>query len=130
MKRKVALTVNGSRREDEVEPRLLLVRYLLGVAGLPGPHIGCDTSQCGACTVLLDGNAVKSCTLFAVQAQGTNVQTIEGLADGRNLHPLQQAFWDNHGLQCGYCTPGFIIAGGYFLSQTANTSERGIPKGH
>ena len=116
MKRKVALTVNGSRREDEVEPRLLLVHYLRDVAGLTGTHIGCDTSQCGACTVLVDGKAVKSCTLFAVQAQDANVQTIEGLADGDKLHPLQQAFWDNHGLQCGYCTPGFIMAGVYLLS--------------
>ena len=115
MKRKVALTVNGSRREDEVEPRLLLVHYLRDVAGLTGTHIGCDTSQCGACTVLVDGKAVKSCTLFAVQAQDADVQTIEGLADGDKLHPLQQAFWDNHGLQCGYCTPGFIMAGVYLL---------------
>jgi carbon-monoxide dehydrogenase small subunit len=129
MKRKVALTVNGSRREDEVEPRLLLVHYLRDVAGLTGTHIGCDTSQCGACTVLVDGKAVKSCTLFAVQAQDTKVQTIEGLADGDKLHPLQQAFWDNHGLQCGYCTPGFIMAGVYLLSQNANPSDDEIRKG-
>ena len=109
MKRKVALTVNGSRREDEVEPRLLLVHYLRDVAGLTGTHIGCDTSQCGACTVLLEGKAVKSCTMFAVQAQDANVQTIEGLAQGDQLHPLQQAFMKHHALQCGFCTPGFLM---------------------
>jgi len=129
MKRKVALTVNGSRREDEVEPRLLLVHYLRDVAGLTGTHIGCDTSQCGACTVLLEGKAVKSCTMFAVQAQDANVQTIEGLAQGDQLHPLQQAFWDNHGLQCGYCTPGFIMAGVYLLSQNPNPTDDEIRKG-
>ena len=129
MKRKVALTVNGSRREDEVEPRLLLVHYLRDVAGLTGTHIGCDTSQCGACTVLVDGKAVKSCTLFAVQAQDAEVETIEGLATGDQLHPLQQAFWDNHGLQCGYCTPGFIMAGVYLLSQNPNPTDDEIRKG-
>ena len=129
MKHKVALTVNGSRREDEVEPRLLLVHYLRDVAGLTGTHIGCDTSQCGACTVLLDGKAVKSCTLFAVQAEGANIQTIEGLAKGEQLHPLQQAFWDNHGLQCGYCTPGFIMAGVYLLEQNPNPTDDEIRKG-
>ena len=129
MKRKVALTVNGARREDEVEPRLLLVHYLRDVAGLTGTHIGCDTSQCGACTVLVDGKAVKSCTMFAVQAQDANIKTIEGLADGDNLHPLQQAFWDNHGLQCGYCTPGFIMAGVYLLEQNPNPTDDEIRKG-
>ncbi len=126
MKRKVALTVNGSRREDEVEPRLLLVHYLRDVAGLTGTHIGCDTSQCGACTVLVDGKAVKSCTLFAVQAQDANVQTIEGLADGDKLHPLQQAFWDNHGLQCGYCTPGMIMASADLLARNPDPSEHDV----
>ena len=129
MKRKVALTVNGTRREDEVEPRLLLVHYLRDVAGLTGTHIGCDTSQCGACTVLVDGKAIKSCTVFAVQAQDTKVETIEGLADGDKLHPLQQAFWDNHGLQCGYCTPGFIMAGVYLLSENPNPTDDEIRKG-
>ena len=129
MKHKVALTVNGTRREDEVEARLLLVHYLRDVAGLTGTHIGCDTSQCGACTVLIDGAAVKSCTMFAVQAEGREVQTIEGLAKGEQLHPLQQAFWDNHGLQCGYCTPGFIMAGVYLLSQNPNPSDDEIRKG-
>ncbi|MDR0358075.1 MAG: (2Fe-2S)-binding protein, partial [bacterium] len=105
MKQKVRVTINGVQREDEVEPRLLLVHYLRDVVGLTGTHVGCDTSQCGACTVHLDGNAVKSCTLFAVQLDGQRITTIEGLAkpDG-TLHPLQQAFWDEHGLQCGYCT--------------------------
>jgi aerobic carbon-monoxide dehydrogenase small subunit len=129
MKRKVALTVNGTRREDEVEPRQLLVHYLRDTAGLTGTHIGCDTSQCGACTVLIDGKAVKSCTMFAVQAQDANIQTIEGLANGAELHPLQQAFWDNHGLQCGYCTPGFIMAGVYLLSQNPNPTDDEIRKG-
>ncbi|HVC99579.1 MAG TPA: (2Fe-2S)-binding protein [Candidatus Dormibacteraeota bacterium] len=129
MKRKVALTVNGTRREDEVEPRLLLVHYLRDTAGLTGTHVGCDTSQCGACTVLVDGKAVKSCTMFAVQAQDASIQTIEGLAEGDQLHPLQQAFWDNHGLQCGYCTPGFIMAGVYLLQQNPNPTDDEIRKG-
>jgi aerobic carbon-monoxide dehydrogenase small subunit len=129
MKRKVALTVNGARREDEVEPRQLLVHYLRDTAGLTGTHIGCDTSQCGACTVLIDGKAVKSCTMFAIQAQDASIQTIEGLAKGDQLHPLQQAFWDNHGLQCGYCTPGFIMAGVYLLSQNPNPTDDEIRKG-
>ena len=130
MKHKVSLTINGKQREDEVEARLLLVHYLRDVAGLTGTHIGCDTSQCGACTVLLDGKAVKSCTLFAVQADGHEVKTIEGLAaaDG-TLHPIQQAFWDEHGLQCGYCTPGFIMAAAYLLDQNPSPTEEEIRKG-
>jgi carbon-monoxide dehydrogenase small subunit len=130
MKHKVSVTINGKQREDEVEARLLLVHYLRDVAGLTGTHIGCDTSQCGACTVHLDGKAVKSCTLFAVQADGHEVKTIEGLAaaDG-TLHPIQQAFWDEHGLQCGYCTPGFIMAAAYLLEQNSHPSEDEIRKG-
>jgi carbon-monoxide dehydrogenase small subunit len=130
MKHKVSVSINGKQRKDEVEPRLLLVHYLRDVAGLTGTHVGCDTSQCGACTVLLDGQAVKSCTMFAVQATGREVQTIEGLAaaDG-TLHPIQQAFWDEHGLQCGYCTPGFIMAAAYLLEQNPNPSEDDIRKG-
>jgi len=130
MKHKVRVTINGVQREDEVEPRLLLVHYLRDVVGLTGTHVGCDTSQCGACTVHLDGNAVKSCTLFAVQLDGQRITTIEGLAepDG-TLHPLQQAFWDEHGLQCGYCTPGFIMAGVYLLEQNPNPTEEEIRKG-
>ena len=130
MKHKVSVTVNGRPREDEVEPRLLLVHYLRDVAGLTGTHVGCDTSQCGACTVHLDGKAVKSCTLFAVQADGHELKTIEGMAsaDG-TLHPIQQAFWDEHGLQCGYCTPGFIMAAAYLLEQNPNPTEDEIRKG-
>ena len=130
MKHKVSLTINGKGREDEVEARLLLVHYLRDVAGLTGTHIGCDTSQCGACTILLDGKAVKSCTLFAVQGDGHEVKTIEGMAasDG-TLHPIQQAFWDEHGLQCGYCTPGFIMAAAYLLERTPDPSDMEIRKG-
>jgi carbon-monoxide dehydrogenase small subunit len=130
MNHKVSVTINGKRREDEVEPRLLLVHYLRDVAGLTGTHVGCDTSQCGACTIMLDGNAVKSCTLFAVQADGRELKTIEGMAaaDGA-LHPIQQAFWDEHGLQCGYCTPGFIMAAAYLLEQNPNPTEDEIRKG-
>ena len=130
MKHKVSVTINGKQREDEVEARLLLVHYLRDVAGLTGTHIGCDTSQCGACTVHVDGKAVKSCTLFAVQADGHEVKTIEGLAapDG-TLHPIQQAFWDEHGLQCGYCTPGFIMAAAYLLEQNPNPTDDEIRKG-
>jgi carbon-monoxide dehydrogenase small subunit len=130
MKHKVATTVNGQRREHEVEPRLLLVHYLRDVVGLTGTHIGCDTSQCGACTVTVDGKAVKSCTMFAVQAEGKSITTIEGMAakDG-TLHPLQQAFWDEHGLQCGFCTPGFIMAASYLLSQNPNPTDDEIRRG-
>ena len=130
MKHKVSLTINGKGREDEVEARLLLVHYLRDVAGLTGTHIGCDTSQCGACTILLDGKAVKSCTLFAVQGDGHEVKTIEGMAasDG-TLHPIQQAFWDEHGLQCGYCTPGFIMAAAYLLERNPDPSDMEIRKG-
>jgi aerobic carbon-monoxide dehydrogenase small subunit len=130
MKHKVSLTINGKGREDEVEARLLLVHYLRDVAGLTGTHIGCDTSQCGACTILLDGRAVKSCTLFAVQGDGHEVKTIEGMAasDG-TLHPIQQAFWDEHGLQCGYCTPGFIMAASYLLDRNPDPSDEEIRKG-
>jgi len=130
MKHKISVTLNGKQREDEVEPRLLLVHYIRDMAGMTGTHIGCDTSQCGACTVHVDGRAVKSCTLFAVQADGHDIKTIEGLAgaDGA-LHPIQQAFWDEHGLQCGYCTPGFIMAAAYLLEQNPAPSEDEIRKG-
>ncbi len=130
MKHRVSVVINGKQREDEVEPRLLLVHYIRDVAGLTGTHIGCDTSQCGACTVLLDGKAIKSCTMFSVQADGHEIRTIEGLAapDG-TLHPIQQAFWDEHGLQCGYCTPGFIMAAAYLLDQNPNPTEEEIRKG-
>src|SRR5262245_11471010 len=130
MKHKVSVNLNGRHREDEVEPRLLLVHYLRDVAGLTGTHVGCDTSQCGACTVHVDGKAVKSCTLFAVQADGHDIKTIEGMAaaDG-TLHPIQQAFWDEHGLQCGYCTPGFIMAAAYLLEQNPSPNDDEIRKG-
>ncbi len=119
MKHKVATTVNGHRHEHEVEPRLLLVHYLRDVVGLTGTHIGCDTSQCGACTILVDGKAIKSCTMFAVQAEGKKLTTIEGMAKDGELHPLQQAFWDEHGLQCGYCTPGMIMAADSLIREAA-----------
>jgi len=129
VKQSVSLTVNGAQREDLVEPRLLLVHYLREVAGLTGTHIGCDTSQCGACTVLLDGRAVKSCSVFAVQADGAAVTTVEGLAQGGALHPVQQAFWDEHGLQCGFCTPGFIMAAAQLLDANPSPSDDEIRKG-
>ena len=129
MKHKVATTVNGRPHEHEVEPRLLLVHYLRDNLGLTGTHIGCDTSQCGACTILVDGKAVKSCTMFAVQAEGKNLTTIEGMAKDGELHPIQQAFWDEHGLQCGYCTPGFIMATAYLLSQNPSPSDEEIRRG-
>ena len=105
----VAITVNGVRREAEVEPRTLLVDYIREHLGLTGTKIGCETSQCGACTIHVDGKAVKSCTVLAVQADGSRVRTIEGIAENGVLHPMQQAFWEQHGLQCGFCTPGMIM---------------------
>lgn len=106
----ISLHINGKSRTDDVEPRLLLIHYLREVVGLTGSHIGCETSLCGACTVMLDGQAVKSCAVLAVQANGRQVTTIEGLAQNGKLDPVQQAFWDEHGLQCGFCTPGMIMA--------------------
>ncbi len=129
MRQAVAITVNGRRREDLVEPRTLLVHYLRETAELTGTHIGCDTSQCGACTVLVDGQAVKSCSLFAVQADGREVTTIEGLATGSLLHPVQKAFWDEHGLQCGFCTPGFIMAAAALLEESPQPSDAEIRQG-
>ena len=107
---RVRVNVNGEARESEVEPRLLLVHYLREVLGLTGSHVGCDTSNCGACTVHMNGESVKSCTVLAAQADGAEIKTIEGMAENGKLHPLQEAFWNNHGLQCGYCTPGMIMA--------------------
>ena len=121
----ITLTVNGTPREVRVEPRALLVHVLRDQLDLTGTHIGCDTSQCGACTVLIDGRAVKSCTVLAVQAEGDEITTIEGLgADG--LHPLQQAFWEKHGLQCGFCTPGMILTAVDLLAQNPDPSEEEI----
>src|SRR5258708_4005541 len=111
MKKAISINVNGVVQEHEVEPRQLLVHYLRDVLNLTGPHVGCETSLCGACTILLDGQAVKSCTMFAVQADGATIKTIEGLATNGDLHAVQKGFWECHGLQCGYCTPGMIIAG-------------------
>jgi carbon-monoxide dehydrogenase small subunit len=122
----VSLTVNGAARSGTVEPRLLLAQFLRENLKLTGTHIGCDTSQCGACTVLLDGDAVKSCTLFAVQADGCEVSTVEGLSDGVELNAVQQAFADNHGLQCGYCTPGFLMATTDLLRRIPDPSDEEI----
>jgi aerobic carbon-monoxide dehydrogenase small subunit len=125
----VRVNVNGETREDAIEPRLLLVHYLRDVAGLTGTHIGCDTSNCGACTCLLDGVAVKSCTVLAVQAEGAEVTTIEGMGGHGELHPLQEAFWSEHGLQCGYCTPGMIMAAADLLARNPSPSEEEIRHG-
>ena len=126
--RSLALTVNGTRHEAEVEPRELLVYFLRERLGLTGTNVGCDTSSCGACTVLLDGESVKSCTLLAVQADGGDVTTIEGLADDGRLHPVQQAFHEQHALQCGYCTPGFVMATVSLLRERPDPSEAEIRK--
>jgi carbon-monoxide dehydrogenase small subunit len=120
---RLQVTVNGQSQDMEVEPRLLLVHYLRDKLGLTGTHIGCDTTNCGACTVHLNGESIKSCTVLAVQAEGAEITTIEGLADGETLHPLQQAFWDHHGLQCGYCTPGMIMAAADLLERNPSPSE-------
>jgi len=122
----VALEVNGEPREVDVEPRRLLVQVLREDLGLTGTHVGCDTSQCGACTVHVDGRAIKSCTMLAVQADGSSVTTIEGMAAGEQLHPLQQAFWEKHGLQCGFCTPGMIMAAADLLARDKEPTEAEI----
>ena len=125
----VTVQVNGVSESRGIEPRVLLVHFLRDTLGLTGTHVGCDTSQCGACTVLLDGVAVKSCSLFAVQADGRKVTTIEGLAQGGKLHAMQQAFWDQHGLQCGFCTPGMIVSACHLLERNPNPSEAEIRAG-
>ena len=127
--RHVTLTVNGTVREADVEPRLLLVHLLRDVFLLTGTHIGCDTSNCGACTVHVNGESAKSCTMLAVQADGASVNTIEGLAPAGGLHPLQQAFWDQHGLQCGFCTPGMIMQASWLLAQNAEPTDDEIREG-
>jgi aerobic carbon-monoxide dehydrogenase small subunit len=129
MKKAVSINVNGAVRRDEVEPRLLLVHYLRDVLALTGTHVGCETSICGACTVILDGQAVKSCTMFAVQADGASVTTIEGLATNGQLHPVQEGFWEQHGLQCGYCTPGMIMAAAQLLNRNPDPSQAEIRHG-
>jgi carbon-monoxide dehydrogenase small subunit len=126
---RLQITVNGIKHEDEVEPRLLLVNYLREVQGLTGTNVGCDTSQCGACTVLLDGVAVKSCTVLALQANGAQVTTIEALKENGKYHPLQQAFWDNHGLQCGFCTSGMIMTALDLLNRNPNPTDEEIRHG-
>ncbi len=122
----VTVTVNGVEETRSVEPRLLLVHFLRETLGLTGTHVGCDTSSCGACTVLVDGEGVKSCTLLAAQADGTQVTTIEGMSRNGELHPLQTAFWEQHGLQCGYCTPGMIMASADLLARNPDPSEEEI----
>ena len=126
---RVSIVVNGRKVERDVEPRTLLVHFLREELDLTGTNIGCETSLCGACTILMDGKSVKSCTQLAVQADGTSVTTIEGLAGEGGLHPLQQSFWDNHGLQCGYCTPGMILAAVGLLQDNPTPSEEEIRKG-
>lgn len=125
----ISVTINGKTYQDNVEPRLLLIHYLRDVAGLTGPHIGCETSICGACTIMLDGKAVKSCTMFAVQANGRNLLTIEGLGADGKLDPVQEAFWNEHGLQCGFCTPGMIIAAKQLLADNPDPTEPEIRHG-
>jgi carbon-monoxide dehydrogenase small subunit len=125
----VKIQVNGATVERDVEPRLLLVQFLREVCELTGTHVGCETSLCGACTVLVDGQAVKSCTMLAVQADGSNVTTIEGLAKNGTLHPVQQGFWECHGLQCGFCTPGMILAGVQLLDRTQQPTREQICRG-
>lgn len=125
----VSMTVNGTTYAREVEPRTLLVHFLRDHLGLTGTNIGCDTSQCGACTIHMNGMAIKSCTTLAVQAEGAEIVTIEGLASNGQLHPMQQAFWDNHGLQCGYCTPGMIMAAVKLIEDNPNPSDAEIRHG-
>ncbi|KIL76703.1 (2Fe-2S)-binding protein [Bacillus badius] len=127
--RKVTVTVNGQERSAEVEPRKLLVHYLRDDLGLTGTHIGCDTSQCGACTIMVNGAAVKSCTMLAVQADKSELTTVEGLGTIDHLHPMQQSFWEEHGLQCGYCTPGVMMAMIGLLQENPNPSEEEIREG-
>ena len=129
MKQAISINVNGVDQTADVEPRMLLVHYLRDVLGLTGTHVGCETSICGACTVLLDGQAVKSCTVFAVQADGANITTIEGLAANGNLHPVQEGFWECHGLQCGYCTPGMIMTSTQIIDRNPNASREEIRHG-
>jgi aerobic carbon-monoxide dehydrogenase small subunit len=129
MSQSINLTINGVPYSHTVEPRLLLIHYLREIAGLTGPHIGCETSLCGACTVEVNGKAIKSCTMFAVQADGAKIVTIEGLASDGKLHKVQEAFWNEHGLQCGFCTPGMIMASKQILDRNPEPTEEEIRKG-
>ncbi len=126
---KVSMTVNGDQYSNDVEPRLLLVHYLREVLGLTGAHIGCETTQCGACTVMVNGQSVKSCTMLTVQADGADVMTIEGLQKNGQMHPIQEGFWEEHGLQCGYCTPGMIMSTLQLLERNPHPSEAEIREG-
>jgi carbon-monoxide dehydrogenase small subunit len=128
-KHTITLTINGQTQSAEVDARLLLVHFIRENMFLTGTHIGCDTSSCGACTVIMDGRAIKSCTVFAVQADGKSIETIEGVAEAGGLHPLQQGFWEQHGLQCGYCTPGMIMSAKALLERNPNPSEDEIRHG-
>ncbi len=129
MKKLVKVTVNGNPMEGEAEPRLLLVHFIRDVLGLTGTHIGCDTGHCGACTILMNGTSVKSCMLLAVQAEGQSLATVEGLAKNGKLHPIQDAFWEHHGLQCGYCTPGMLLSAVFLLNRNLNPTEEEIRRG-
>jgi carbon-monoxide dehydrogenase small subunit len=126
---KIEVTVNGEHQSYDVEPRMLLVHFLRDVVGLTGTHVGCETSLCGACSVMLNGDAVKSCTVLAVQANGAEITTIEGFAQNGELHPIQEGFWECHGLQCGFCTPGMIIAAHQLLERNPKPSEADIRRG-
>ena len=128
-KHKVKVRVNGTEHEHEIESRLLLINFLRDVLGLTGPHVGCDTTHCGACTVLVDGDSIKSCTFLTLQADGRDVLTIEGLADGDKLHPVQESFWNNHALQCGYCTSGMVMSALFLLSNNASATEEEVRRG-
>jgi carbon-monoxide dehydrogenase small subunit len=129
MKKRITVTVNGVEQHHEVEPRMLLVHYIRDLLGLTGTHVGCETSICGACTVILDGQSAKSCTIFAVQADGATVTTIEGMAASGDLHSVQEGFWEQHGLQCGYCTPGMIMAAAQILERNPDPSVDEIRHG-
>ena len=129
MEKAIKVSVNGVSHQHEVEPRLLLVHYLRDVLGLTGTHIGCETSLCGACTILVDGQAIKSCTMLAVQADGAEITTIEGLMKNGQLHPMQEGFWERHGLQCGYCTPGMIMAATQIIDRNASPTRAEIRHG-
>jgi aerobic carbon-monoxide dehydrogenase small subunit len=127
--RKVTLRINGKKHRREAEPRTLLVYFIRDTLHLTGTHVGCDTGHCGACTVIMNGVSIKSCMTLAVAAQDADILTVEGLADGDNLHPLQESFWENHGLQCGYCTPGMLMSAYFLLKRTPNPTTEEIAKG-
>lgn len=129
MQRTIRMMINGKEYVGQAEPRTLLVHFIRDELGLTGTHIGCDTGHCGACTILLDGLAVKSCMILAVQAEGSKLLTVEGLAENGKLHPLQEAFWEHHGLQCGYCTPGMLIASYFLLKRNPSPTEEEIRRG-